>query len=327
MNKKIIMVSALALAFMLTAIGSGTDDSSSEVASKVGEVSSQESSEDNAESEEENNSEEVKTEFVVGDVLKTDKLNITYLSSGDYTSNNQFIQPAESNKYIFVELFCENISDSDKNISYFDFKCYADGYACDAFYSGDDSLSATLSAGRTTTGKIYFEVPSDAKEIEIEYETDFWKNEKAKLIFEGDKQSGITPEINVSSSENAFKVGDIVESKKLNISYLSCGEYVSDNQFIQPKEDYHFIYCEFEVENISDSDTYISYYDFDCFADGKSCEANYSRDDALSATISAGRKAKGTVTFEVPIDAEVIEVECLLDYWNSGRAVFTYQPE
>lgn len=211
MNKKIIMVSALALAFMLTAIGSGTDDSSSEVASKVGEVSSQESSEN----DDSVSTDESKTEFVVGDVLKTDKLNITYLSSGDYTSDNQFIQPEENNKYIFIELFCENISDSDKNISYFDFKCYADGYACDTFYSGDDSLSATLSAGRTTTGKIYFEVPSDAKEIEIEYETDFWKNEKAKFIFEGDKQSGITPEVNVSSSENAFKVGDIVQSKKL----------------------------------------------------------------------------------------------------------------
>ena len=61
----------------------------------------------------------------------------------------------------------------------------------------------------------------------------------------------------------------------------------------------------------------------DCYADGLNCKAVYYRDDELSATLSAGRKAKGTVTFEVPIDAEVIEVEYLSNYWTSNRVVFT----
>jgi hypothetical protein len=34
---------------------------------------------------------------------------------------------------------------------------------------------------------------------------------------------------------------------------------------------------------------------------------------------------EGTVTFEVPINAEVIEVEFLSNYWTSNRVVFTVE--
>ena len=51
-------------------------------------------------------------------------------------------------------------------------------------------------------------------------------------------------------------------------------------------------------------------------------KASIFRDDNLSATISAGRKVKGTVTFEVPVDATVVEVEYLTSFWTSNRVVF-----
>ena len=51
-------------------------------------------------------------------------------------------------------------------------------------------------------------------------------------------------------------------------------------------------------------------------------KASIFRDDHLSATISAGRKVKGTVTFEVPVDATVVEVEYLTNFWTSNRVVF-----
>ena len=118
-------------------------------------------------------------------------------------------------------------------------------------------------------------------------------------------------------------MGDVVESSKLKITYLSCDEYESDNVFVEPATGYRFISCEFEFENVGTSDEYISSFDFDCYADGINCKANYIRDDDLSATLSAGRKAKGTVTVEVPVDAEVLEVEDLANYWTSNRVVFT----
>ena len=151
----------------------------------------------------------------------------------------------------------------------------------------------------------------------------FFTEEKIKFIFEGDKNSGYVQEFNTKPTEGAHVVGDIVESSNLNITYLSCEEYVSDNMFVVPSDGYQFISCEFEFENVGTSDEYVSSYDFDCYADGLNCKGTFIREDDLSATLSAGRKTKGTVTFEVPIGAEVVEVEYLSNYWTSNRVVFT----
>lgn len=267
--------------------------------------------------------EEVQTVYHVGDILHDGEMDIVYMASGDYAGENQFTQPAEGNKYIFLQFaFINTSKNANTGISFYSFECYADGYSCDAYYGGDDDLSATLSAGRATSGYVYFEVPADAKEIEVEYETNFFTEEKITFVFEGDKDSGYVLEKNTAATEGALQVGDAVESSSLNITYLSCFEDSSDNPFITPKDGYHYITCELEFENVSDSDESITYFSFNCYADGINCSGAYFRDDAISATLSAGRKAKGTVTFEVPLDATVIEVEFITNYWTSNRVVF-----
>lgn len=274
--------------------------------------------------EEEPEEETAKTEYYVGDILEDGNTRIVFMSSGDYIEENDLMQPADGKKYIYLQFAFENISKTtDISISFFTFECYADGYAAEMYYGGDDDLSATLSAGRATTGFIYFEVPIDAKEIEVEYETNVFTEEKIKFIFEGSKDSGYKQKLSTTRTEGAYTVGDVAESSNLRITYLSCEEYISDNMFVVPAEGYRFISCEFEFENLGKSDKYISSMSFDCYADGLSCKGMFYRDDDLTATLSAGRKTKGTVTFEVPIDAEVIEVEYLSNYWTSNRIVFT----
>lgn len=274
----------------------------------------------------ENNDVHAKTEYYVGDMVEDGDTKIVFMASGDYTEENEFMQPADGMKYIFLQFAFENTStSSDTSISFYSFECYADGYAAEMYYGGDEDLSATLSAGRATTGYIYFEVPVDAEVIEIEYETNIFTEKKIKFIFEGEKDSGYVQQLNTTPTEGAYKVGDKAESSNLAITYLSCKEYESDNMFVVPAEGYHFITCEFEFENVGTSDEYISSFDFDCYADGLNCKGVYIQDDDLSATLSAGRKTKGTVTFEVPIDAEVVEVEYLSNYWTSNRVVFTAQ--
>lgn len=265
----------------------------------------------------------VKTEYYVGDVLEYENTRIVYMSSGDYLEGNEFMQPTAGKKYIYLQFAFENTSSSsDTHISSFNFECYADGYAAEMYYGGSDDLSATLSAGRATTGYIYFEVPQNARVIEVEYEPNFITEKKIKFIYEGNRNSGYTQKSNTTSAENVYSVGDVVESTYLKISYLSCKEYVSDNMFVVPAEGYRFISCEFEFENLGTSDEYITSMDFDCYADGINCKGTYIRDDDLSATLSSGRKSKGTVTFEVPINATTIEVEYLSNYWTSKRVVF-----
>ena len=267
------------------------------------------------------------TAYHVGDIVQDGNLKMVYAASGIYKTDNEFLQPQEGNEYIFLKFVVENTSEkSDCSISTFSFHCFADGYAAEAYYGGEDDLSATLSAGRTASGSVYFEVPADAENIEIEYETNVLTGKKLIFAFEGEQDSGYTPATNVQASEDAHYVGETVTGGDLRISYLACQEYVSDNMFIQPKDGYRFVSCTFEFENIGSSDEYVSTLDFDCFADGVACDASYGPEDSLSATLSAGRKTKGTVTFEIPKDAQIVEVEYLSNYWTSNRVVFAVEP-
>ncbi len=312
------------MVILLIAIGTSGNDTDSGNTTNDGNPSPNASSNSTDGTAENKPQEPAKTEYYVGDVVEDGNTKIVFMSSGDYVEENEFMQPAEGNKYIFLQFSFENLSKtSDTSISFYSFACYADGYAAEMYYGGSDNLSATLSAGRATTGCLYFEVPTDAEVIEVEYETNVFTEKKIKFIFEGEKDSGYVQQLNATPTEGAYNVGDVVESSRLIITYLSCEEYMSDNMFVTPAEGYRFITCEFEFENVGTSDEYVSSLDFDCYADGINCKGIYIRDDELAATLSAGRKTKGTVTFEVPIDAEVIEIEYLSNYWTSNRVVFT----
>ena len=264
-----------------------------------------------------------KAVYHVGDAVMDGKTQIIYLASGEYHESNSFLQPPAGKKYIFFKLAVVNTSTTtDTSITSVSFDCYADGYACDSYYGGDETLSATLSAGRSTSGYVYFTVPADASEIEMEYEVNIFTNEKIKFAFDGDSDSGYALPSNTNPTEGALQVGETATSSRLNITFLSCFTDSFDNIFLQPKAGYHYVTCELEFENLSGSDLSISSLLFDCYADGAACEGTYMRDDNLSATISPGRKAKGTVTFEVPNDASVIEVEYPTSFWSSKRVIF-----
>ena len=86
--------------------------------------------------------------------------------------------------------------------------------------------------------------------------------------------------------------------------------------FIQPKNGNKYIVLRFEVENISNSDQSIGYYSFECYADGVACDALYLLDDS-------GRKAKGSVAFEIPANAQTVEAEYIDNYWTSSRIIFS----
>lgn len=326
----------LILGMIGSAIGGGNKNDDK----KIGEVSQtakedkapdQESKGDNTASAAEVTEEETttapaadfQTVYHVGDVLHDNNMDIVYAACGEYIEENEFMQPAEGNKYIFLKLAFINTSNkADTSVSFYSFECYADGYNADAYYGGDEGLSATLSPGRSTIGSIYFEVPEDAAEIEVEYDSNLFSDKKITFAFDGDKDSGYTLDKNLTPTEGALKVGETLEGKTVNITYLSCFADTSDNMFINPKDGCHYVTCEIEYENVSNSDVSISCYSFDCYADGINCTQAFYRDDLISATISAGRKVKGTVTFEIPDDASVVEVEYDTSFWTSNRVVF-----
>lgn len=126
------------------------------------------------------------------------------------------------------------------------------------------------------------------------------------------------------SVSNRFNVGDIVETSDLRISYISAGVYYSDNQYINPKDGYEFYRFEFKVENISDSDQYISeILNWECYADNSNVGyCDWSFDDDLDATISSGREVQGALYYEVPVDSQSIELEYDINYWGNDKIIF-----
>jgi hypothetical protein len=50
-------------------------------------------------------------------------------------------------------------------------------------WSNDEYLSATISSGRKAKGKVYYEVPKDAKDIELEYESSWLSSSKIVFLY------------------------------------------------------------------------------------------------------------------------------------------------
>lgn len=98
----------------------------------------------------------------------------------DYDDNYGLYAPSTGKKYICIEVTFTNNAKTDRYVSSIDFQCYADASICDEKYGldSDSFIGTSLSSGRKTSGRIYYEVPEDAQSIELEYETDFWTDHK-----------------------------------------------------------------------------------------------------------------------------------------------------
>lgn len=165
---------AVVVLFFIGSIFGGEDGSASDSnPQKVGDVSGI--------TKEDDTKGNVENKFSVGEIVETSNLRITFVSAKEYQSDNEFMQPKAGNVYYEMEFEMENISDTDQSVSSWDFACYADNYDMEQAYMDGMDLDATLSAGKKTKGSVFFEVPKDAKEIFLEYETNFWTEDK--IIF------------------------------------------------------------------------------------------------------------------------------------------------
>lgn len=175
---KWIILAVVALAIIGSAMGG--NDSKKDV-KKVEKVSSD--TDGKTEEQASEPVEEPSNIFNVGDVVETEDFKITYESAVPYTSDNEFIQPKDRCEYWEFKFKFENISDTDQSVStMMDWECYADNSKVDQTWIGDNNgLDAKLSAGRSAEGTLYFEVPENAEKIELEYDINFWGNDK--IIF------------------------------------------------------------------------------------------------------------------------------------------------
>lgn len=126
-------------------------------------------------------------EIKVGSSVSNDQVKISFKScNSNFKNYSRYADLKSGHKVIEAVFDFENISTVDISLNGFD--CYADGVKCESFYSVDNyssPLFETISAGRKLANvTIYYEVPADSESIELEYESDFWNNEKYIFIVE-----------------------------------------------------------------------------------------------------------------------------------------------
>ena len=126
------------------------------------------------------------------------------------------------------------------------------------------------------------------------------------------------------STDKKYSVGEVYEDKNIAIKFVSTNDnFTGYSKYATVKSGYKIIKADFEFENVGDSDVLASSYDFDCYADGYDCESFWSVDDSsFSSTLSKGKKAKGSVYFEVPKDAKEITLEYELNMWTDKKVEF-----
>lgn len=121
-----------------------------------------------------------------------------------------------------------------------------------------------------------------------------------------------------------YNVGEIFENDYMAVKYVSLDDnFKGYSKYADIKAGHKIVKAEFEFENVSTVDQLASSFDFTCYADGYDCETFWNVDDSsFSATLSAGKKTKGNVYFQVPVDANEITIEYSTNYWTSSHIEF-----
>lgn len=135
----------------------------------------------------------------------------------------------------------------------------------------------------------------------------------------------------VEEKDEYIYVGDAFEKNGLKITLndavVDFQDYENEYGWNTPTDGMKYIMASFTFENTSDTDKYVSIYDFDCYADNTNCEEKYGLDDDdfVNTNLSSGRNVSFKVYFEVPVDAESIELEYELNSWTSDKAIIKIQ--
>lgn len=128
-------------------------------------------------------------------------------------------------------------------------------------------------------------------------------------------------------TEKSAKIGESTTLNDVTVTLVSVDDDFKDYySFASVDDDCKILKADFEFENVGDYTEYVSYSDFDCYADKFSCD-NFSsvEDGYFYASIGKGKKAKGSIYFEVPKDAEKIEIEYDGGSYDGSKITFVVE--
>lgn len=163
---------------------------------------------------------------------------------------------------------------------------------------------------------------ADEEPTTIEHETIAGISDATDTPVVDTTENAVADTTATQTSSNIYKVGEIFNDNGLKIAFVSAEKWTDYNEFSAPASGNMIVRYYFEVTNESETDKYISSYDFQAYVDGIAVEHWYYGDDDLSLTLSAGRKGNGCVYFELPADATSVETEYEYNVWTDDKVIF-----
>lgn len=147
---------------------------------------------DNPQKQEEsaNNSNETtvkKDTFSVGETAELHDIQVT-LTQYKETNGSEWNRPADGKVFLLAEFEIVNNSDDDLTVSsMLSFEAYADDYALEYSLSAmidneNAQLDGSVGAGKKMKGWIGYEVPSDYKNVEIQFVDNVWSDNPFKFV-------------------------------------------------------------------------------------------------------------------------------------------------
>lgn len=138
----------------------------------------------------------------------------------------------------------------------------------------------------------------------------------------GTLQTGNASRIAAEEETKYINIGETLVADGLEITLDEASDR-SGNKFTKPKDGYKFIRAYFIIKNNNTADRYINPYDFTCCADDSKMEKSYYGEDTLNfGNVSSGRNIQGYIYFEVPKNAQKIEIEYETNWWTDKKAYF-----
>lgn len=129
------------------------------------------------------------------------------------------------------------------------------------------------------------------------------------------------------SSDTICNLGDSATLDDIKVTFKDVDLNFKDyDEYAYLPDGYKVLKADFEFENVGSSYAYITYYDFECYADKFSCDTFYSVDDYyFSESLKPGETFTASVYFEIPQEYDSIELEYDSNSYADGKIIFNVE--
>lgn len=135
------------------------------------------------------------------------------------------------------------------------------------------------------------------------------------------EQAAVTTTKNTENER--LKMGESFTDGSLEITIKSAEVWTDYSEFSRPNSGYKYIRVLAEAKNTGTTDRFIYSGDFKCYADNKPANDPYYGDERFNGDeLSAGRETDGYLYYQIPIDAQKIEIEYELNFITDKKVYY-----